>query len=433
MLAQCPECQTIFVVIDEDMTAHGGLVRCGVCRHPFNAPWNLVDHLPEVAMPTPRPDHEIFGGEGDGRTPQDEPGKAVAVDENSRNDNHNERVQSDQDELLHDIAASIEVDEEIVLGAVAIDATPVPVDAVLQDATLDQPADENGDEPVEDGSVDEEIVLETSVKQGPRPEPAGKPVVRKPVDRDRIHASVDQMRALLSPSMPSPQRQAPPYVSNDEAVPGNADPQVSERVAHSERNAQDGPKIPPPDQNGVTTSTRPSPKGEPAATGGPGVKASRGRIWRAIGWSIGALLLTAVVLWQMRSFYLEDLSQIPALRPYLQKFCQVAVCQVPLRRDAKLIDLVGTHVENHPDVPGALRVTASLVNRANFSQPYPLLEVMLTNKLGGVTGRRAYTPTDYGKSPTKALLEPNVVSQVTIDLASPNERAVGYEIQLVLD
>jgi len=42
MLTRCPHCQTVFRALQEQLSTHGGQVRCGACHHPFNAHAHFV-------------------------------------------------------------------------------------------------------------------------------------------------------------------------------------------------------------------------------------------------------------------------------------------------------------------------------------------------------------------------------------------------------
>lgn len=151
---------------------------------------------------------------------------------------------------------------------------------------------------------------------------------------------------------------------------------------------------------------------------------------KAAAWALAALFLVLGMIWQTREFYLEDLAEVSALRQPLVKFCEYLSCSVPPRTDIKSIDLVNTSVDPHPITPGALRVSAYLVNRADFVQPFPPLEVTLTDKEGNVVGRRTFQPHEYHVDMSKRMA-PNVIERTDFDLAQPAESAVGYEIQLV--
>ncbi|MDJ0956616.1 MAG: DUF3426 domain-containing protein, partial [Arenicellales bacterium] len=147
-------------------------------------------------------------------------------------------------------------------------------------------------------------------------------------------------------------------------------------------------------------------------------------------WIIGSVVLLFGLVWQVKGHYLTDLAQVPSLRAPLHTMCQFLSCTVPPRSDIKSIDLVSTSVDPHPVTPGALRVSANLINRAAFAQEFPPLEITLTDKEGKVVGRRTYLPHEYRVDASNKML-PNVLERADFDLAQPDETAVGYEIQLV--
>ena len=53
MYTQCPECNAIFALTQEQLAACGGLVRCGQCAAVFRADERLFDALPETVTPLP--------------------------------------------------------------------------------------------------------------------------------------------------------------------------------------------------------------------------------------------------------------------------------------------------------------------------------------------------------------------------------------------
>jgi hypothetical protein len=97
------------------------------------------------------------------------------------------------------------------------------------------------------------------------------------------------------------------------------------------------------------------------------------------------------------------------------------------------LDLTETQVTPHPRYDRALRIRATIVNRAEHAQPYPLLEVSLIDSRGHLVARRAYAPRDYLKQPetVAAGLPPHVAVQVSLDVTSPGPKASGYEVLLL--
>lgn len=52
-ITQCPTCHTRFRVTPEELAAHDGIVRCGVCNEIFNAAEHLHDEEPEPQFDSP--------------------------------------------------------------------------------------------------------------------------------------------------------------------------------------------------------------------------------------------------------------------------------------------------------------------------------------------------------------------------------------------
>ncbi|MCL2075144.1 MAG: zinc-ribbon and DUF3426 domain-containing protein [Betaproteobacteria bacterium] len=50
MLTRCPYCQTVFRASREQLAAHYGQVRCGICRHPFDAAAHLVKEGEDIFL-----------------------------------------------------------------------------------------------------------------------------------------------------------------------------------------------------------------------------------------------------------------------------------------------------------------------------------------------------------------------------------------------
>lgn len=157
------------------------------------------------------------------------------------------------------------------------------------------------------------------------------------------------------------------------------------------------------------------------------------RPFRTATLSLTIVLLSLLLVWQAKTFYLDELAQLPAVRPYLELLCQPLGCVLPPRSDFAQIDLVGTSIEVNPEVPGALEITAGLINRAGFPQPYPPLRVTLSDREGRVVGRRTYLSSEYrqGEAEQGELLPAKEVRDVSIKLAQPAENAVGYEVELI--
>ena len=151
-------------------------------------------------------------------------------------------------------------------------------------------------------------------------------------------------------------------------------------------------------------------------------------------WILGNLLLLTIFLAQGIYFYGSDLVRwTPSLKPVLAAACQRMGCTLTPPQDINLIDLVEARVAPHPKFNKALRIRATLVNRAPFSQAFPVMEVTLSDNSGQVVARRAFKPSEYlEKSGAEdTLMPPNVAIPVLLDVTHPDNRALGYEIRLL--
>jgi len=102
---------------------------------------------------------------------------------------------------------------------------------------------------------------------------------------------------------------------------------------------------------------------------------------------VGLLLMLGV---QWVYFNRTSLAAQADWRPGLESLCSFLRCKLPLRVDLSRIELVNRDVRKHPRVAGALLINATLVNHADFPQPYPILEVTFSNSSGTpVAARRA--------------------------------------------
>lgn len=155
---------------------------------------------------------------------------------------------------------------------------------------------------------------------------------------------------------------------------------------------------------------------------------------RAGYWIAGSVAAVLVLLAQTIVFYGQPLGrQVTVLKPAIASVCELLPCRQLAPIDLQRLDLTETRVAPHPRYDRALRVKATIVNRADHAQPYPLLEVSLIDNQGHLVARRAYPPHEYlKKSETIAEgLPPNVAVHVSLDITSPGIKASGYEVLLL--
>ncbi|MBI3571112.1 MAG: DUF3426 domain-containing protein [Gammaproteobacteria bacterium] len=149
-------------------------------------------------------------------------------------------------------------------------------------------------------------------------------------------------------------------------------------------------------------------------------------------WLLGGALLLVLLAAQVAYFYAPQLARDARLKPWLALYCERTSCDLKPPRGTSSIELVQTSVAPHPRYENALRLQAVLVNRAEQAQPYPVMEVSLTDSEGQVLARRSFTPAQYLESPAPHdALTPNVAVRARLDVTNADGHTVGYEIRLV--
>ena len=151
-------------------------------------------------------------------------------------------------------------------------------------------------------------------------------------------------------------------------------------------------------------------------------------------WSIGVALLLLLITAQVLVFYGQVLvRRAPFLHSTVAVLCDVLPCQRLAPIDLRRLDLVETQVTPHPRYDRALRIRATIVNRAERAQPYPLLEVSLIDSQGHLVARRSYAPREYLRDSELIAegLPPQVAVSAQLDITSPGPQASGFEVLLL--
>ncbi len=135
-------------------------------------------------------------------------------------------------------------------------------------------------------------------------------------------------------------------------------------------------------------------------------------------WWLGVTFTLITLILQATLHYRTDLAtKYPAVRPWLEAFCAHAHCVVELPSNPDLVSIEASDL--HPGRKGELELTATLKNRADYTQAWPHLELTLTDGIDKPIVRKIITPSEY--------LPP---SQVEADGFAANS---DQSVQLALD
>ncbi len=161
--------------------------------------------------------------------------------------------------------------------------------------------------------------------------------------------------------------------------------------------------------------------------------ADRGNPASVIVWSVVCIAFLFILVAQIESFVVPKYAQTTKYRPYLETFCLVVQCELPLFKDVENLKLMHTSIALHPSQPGAVRIQVRLINEARHAQPYPELQLTLTDKFGRIVGKRIYEPSVYLQDDVENKMKSDRLSSVNLDLAKPHENAYGFAVDVVND
>jgi predicted Zn finger-like uncharacterized protein len=211
------------------------------------------------------------------------------------------------------------------------------------------------------------------------------------------------------------------------------------------------PSAPPPsfvEEPAAPSAPLPSFVEEPAAPSAPPAPArapSRRRRYAEVeltaperrplsrAWSFGVVLLVLVLGAEAAYGFRGSLAQrYPVLRPWLESVCAYAGCNVPWKRDERLLKLEDSELLEVPGRANEIALGARIRNLAPVAQEYPHLELTLTDLTGQAAARRVLRPIDYiGRAlATGEVLAPGAEVAVQLRLETPRIKATGYELLL---
>ena len=386
MYTQCPDCATVFRVTADALRTAQGNVRCGVCSTSFNALENLSE---EPFRTTP---------EGEEAPPLED---TITVEEMPGNENIElftaaEAVPSPESATEVEAAGSDSANEQ----SFEFDGTAEDLDRLF----VEMPGSELRHMAVAARQKDQ--------PSKPTIDP-GAVAASLSVSKDGDLESTDEFPILIldeSDEDPAPSQAAPPAARDFEPNP------------------YERPRILIPDE------LRKGLAEEAAAFNAPTFdEPEPGESPRRWPWAIGVALLMLTLVAQVVHARRAELLQKPAIGPLLAEAYSLVGMPLASPTDLSAYELRQWGAASDALQAGRLMLRASIVNRASYAQPYPLLRLALQDRFGTTVGMRDIEPADYlpGAGAGK-LLEPGQRADAEIRIVDPGKDAVGFEMDVCL-
>jgi predicted Zn finger-like uncharacterized protein len=428
---QCPDCATVFRVTAEALRIAQGDVRCGVCSTTFNALENLSEQAfnPAAEAEPPSPDdsmtvEELPGGENiELSAPvelavvpdrpvdtQDESSLQAKADAGAETEAESESQAEDEERAMEFHGDAADLDRLFVVENAKVEpfkppaAEPPPsqVERIIDlDSTDEHPImvlDERDDVP--DERVIESIVLETvEPVAAPLPKPTPAPVAR----------------------VVPPPRSPPPAPVLPTAPP---------RAVTSGHTA---PRILIPDEMRKRLAEEASARAATAAAAVFEPDDSPGFLSQRWPWVAGVAALAFLLLVQVIHSQRDALVQSPAVGPAVAGIYAFLGLAVLAPTDLSAYELRQWGAASDPNEANRLMLRASIVNRAAYAQPFPLLRLTLQDRFGGTLEQGDIGPADYlPGAGGDGLLGPGERADALIRIVDPGSEAVGFELDICL-
>jgi len=403
---QCPNCQTRFRVTEEQLGIAKGKVRCGNCMKVFNAiEHQIIPSGGEKPRPPATPAQPAGASSPAGSTS----GSGVSEEDFVFADNPEEDAAEGpyagtkltfSDDELSDSFRSFDERDETDYKDADTDSPDEQVDeswaeAILQD---DEPASRKPSAPQRPEPAPEPEPEDTSPEPEPRPAP-------------RPELSLEEEPVFEQTGTPSSAATGPAKDSDpfddfvDESGFDFDEPERPADAFHADPPFRDLRR-------------------EPVAvdSGGSGV--------RTIVWSVIVLGLIGVLIAQVTWFQFDRLSAIPELRPFYEKGCELAGCELKPLINVEAIQSRKLVVRTDPDNRSQLVVDAVIINRADFEQPFPAIALTFSNLNGDVVAQSLFTPEEYlaGEGRELDAMPTDTPVRIAINIRDPGRDAVNYNI-----
>ncbi|WP_100638081.1 DUF3426 domain-containing protein [Marinobacter salexigens] len=414
---ECPKCHTRFRVTDEQLGIARGKVRCGHCMDIFNAIEHEITGTASSTQKAPSGAEAQKPSEG---TPPDKPASGFESDSTEDDFIFADNPEEDAAEGRYAGTKLTFSDDELSDSFRNFDDRDTPALDPADDDSLSGDIDESWAEAIlsEDTAPTEKA--ETPPKADSQPEEAQRDTQAAPkAQPDILPEHEDSGITPTENSREDQQDDTQGFFADEQPDPGlesfaTDDPEVKSRSELQHKSE-------PFTANALFGDLR----HDPVSTG------SGKKSWlRTLTWSLIVLGLVGALVAQVVWFQFDRLSAIPELRPFYEKGCELAGCELKPLINVEAIQSRKLVVRTDPKNRNQLVVDAVIINRANFQQPFPAIALTFSNLNGDVVAHSIFTPSDYLADKAKELdtMPVETPVRIAISIRDPGRDAVNYNI-----
>ncbi len=147
-------------------------------------------------------------------------------------------------------------------------------------------------------------------------------------------------------------------------------------------------------------------------------------------WSLLSLLAVMVLLGQYLRYAAPEMAKTEANRVWAEQVCSYLWCDVPDLVDVKKIITSQLLVRSNPQHDGVLVVDAIIRNDLTVFQPFPVVELRFTDLNGQIVASRRFLPDEYlsHEALKKNKMPPQTPIYISFEIIDPGKEAVGHSL-----
>ena len=450
---KCPHCQAQFRISEEHLKQAKGQVRCGSCLKVFLATENLVPDnaaaQKPAAKPAPKPAQAAPAKPAAAppkpaapatpetwSLPVEEPAKEApasrwTLDDDGLSDDMKDADEpNDFDEEGIPEARPQANDTKLSLGGLELSDSFMSLDSDDDDDRLRDEdfsdmagAARGGQSEDSDESWAEKLLEELSDEPKPvkNPSAAQMQLTQTEAEQRREQERSDKAQRKAGRA-PSPQQSEPDWAQDsdgffsDEALGGD-----------------DGFGLLDSDYPDDDLAPIELPKAaKPSVADKLPVKALMGSGTELLRWGGLSVLMLMLLLGQYLAFNFNELGRTPEWRGFYSTVCGAVGCTLPNPSDVTRLRGANLVVREHPGIDNALVVDLLLFNKADYEQPFPLLELGFTALDGTTVASRRFTPDEYLKGDLAGAdgMPINTPIHISLEILNPGDQAKNYTLRL---
>ena len=115
------------------------------------------------------------------------------------------------------------------------------------------------------------------------------------------------------------------------------------------------------------------------------------------------------------------------------RVCQWITCVQKIPRAVDKIEILNRSIYTHPQEKDALMVTVTIISRASFPQPYPVVQLRFLDVSGDEMAARRFNPSEYLSETwnRQSIMQPARPISIQLELVDFGEDVVGYEFDFL--